>query len=193
MIRNPHTLEDSWWDGPERFQFVNRNVISIAHNEDLFKFTKIFAPIKLGLHIGGCIKEDGRVNWAEEEEPLSILLDMELNKEVDIYAKAQDLPFKDESFGYIVSFHTLEHIKGNLKEIINGWLRVLVPNGIISLSMPNKDYFLHDEKQMDEGKAAYHEMNPMELFNLFNELNVDILLFNSRKNNFDMDIVVRKI
>ena len=40
MIRNPHTLEDSWWDGPERFQFVNRNVIAYIQNEDLFKFTK---------------------------------------------------------------------------------------------------------------------------------------------------------
>ena len=195
MIRNPHTLEDSWWDGPERFQYVNRNVIAYIQNEDLFKFTKTFAPKQYGLHIGGWVKDKGiigRANWIDELEPLTLLLDIDKNKKTDIYADAKCLPFPDGSLGYIVSFHVFEHIKEDLNKVLQEWLRVLMPGGLLALSMPDKRCFLHDPAQVEEGRAAYHEMTPAEAIRLFKDLNVDILLFNSRNNNFDFDILVRK-
>ena len=193
MIRNPHTLEDSWWDGPERLQYVNRNVISITQNEDLFKFVKLFAPIKKGLHIGGKYNVDGtRVNWAAETKPLAILLNIKEN--CDVSANATSMPFDDNTFGYIVSFHTFEHIKGNPIETLREWLRVLIPGGILAITMPNKDYFLHDPNVIEDGLAAYHEMNPAQFRDLLKNFNdvVDVLLMDSRDNKFDFDILIRK-
>jgi SAM-dependent methyltransferase len=192
MIRNPHTLDDDWWDGDERFECVNRNIISKVQSEDLFKFTKIFAPISSGLHIGGNIKDNKRSNWCLEEEPLSLLLNLNENLLSDVCARAENLPFKDKTFGYIVSFHTIEHIKGDLLETFNEWLRVLVNNGLISGSLPNKKYFKHNPENTKDGEYACKEMYPENLLDILKQLNVDILLFNSRKNNFDFDFVVRK-
>ena len=193
MIRNLHTFEDSWWDGPERFQWVNRNAISQVQNEDLFKFIKLFAPIQYGLHIGGRYKDGGkRSNWESEKKPYTVLLNL---KDIcDVYADAAHLPYKDEIFGYIVSFHTFEHIKGNPLDILKEWFRVLVPGGLMSLTMPNKDLFLHNSDVIDDGKAAYHEMAPIEFYNLIQGLNdnIELILFNSRDNNFDFDVIMRK-
>ena len=192
MIRNPHTLENSWWDGSERFEYVNRNVISKIQSEDLFKFTKIFAPNKIGLHIGGTKKDNKRSSWCLEKEPLSILLNLNFDSNPDICARAEALPFKDKTLGYIILFHTIEHIKGDLVEVFNGWLRALVPNGLISGSIPNKQYFRHDLNNTEDGEYACKEMYPEELLKIFTTLNLDVLLFNSRENNFDFDFVVRK-
>jgi SAM-dependent methyltransferase len=192
MIRNPHTLDDSWWDGAERFEYVNRNIISKIQNEDLFKFTKLFSPISRGLHMGGTRKSGKRSNWFLEKEPLSILLNLNYETSPDICARAEHLPFKDETFGYIVSFHVIEHIKGDLLNTFKEWLRVLVPNGIISASLPSKKYFSHNPDNKKDGEYACNEMYPEDLLNIFEKLNVDILLFNSRENNFDFDFLVRK-
>ena len=192
MIRNPHALDDSWWDGPERFEYVNRNIISKTQSEDLFKFTKIFAPIQRGLHIGGTKKNNKRSNWSLEEEPLSILLNLNIDSCPDICARAETLPFKNKTFGYIVSFHVIEHIKGDLIDTFNEFLRVLVSGGLISGSLPSKQYFQHDPKNTKDGEYACNEMYPENLLDILKRLYVDILLFNSRENNFDFDFVVRK-
>lgn len=190
MIRNPHTLEDSWWDGPERFQWVNRNVISQVQHEDFYKFLKTFAPNKMGLDIGGVLYEDVRSSWSLEQKPFSLKLN--LKDSADINARAENIPFPDETFGYIVSFHTFEHIKGEPQETVKEWLRVLAPSGLLGIVMPDKRHFLHNPEVVNEGAAAYHEMEPKELLELFSGLGVDILLFDTRQNNFDFEIVVRK-
>ena len=193
MIRNPHTLEDSWWDGPERFQYVNRNVISQVQHEDLYKYIKLFAPNKIGIDIGGERSSDnGRSSWQLEKEPFSLKLNIKENA-ADIYARAEKLPFKNETVGYIVSFHTVEHIRGDLLLTFQEWLRVLVPNGLIGIVMPNKKYFLHNAEEKEDGIYAYHEMEPLELYSIFKKIdNIDIILFNSRENNFDFDIIIKK-
>lgn len=190
MIRNPHTLEDSWWDGPERFQWVNRNVISQVQHEDLYKFLKTFAPNKMGLDVGGVLYESVRSSWSLEEAPFSLKLN--LKDPADINARAENLPFPDETFGYIVSFHTFEHIKGEPQETVKEWLRVLVPGGLLGIVMPDKRHFLHNPEVTNEGAAAYHEMEPKEVLELFSGLDAEILLFDTRKNNFDFEIVGRK-
>jgi len=194
MIRNPHTFEDTWWDGCERFQFVNRNVIAQIQHEDLYKFIKLFAPNKFGIDIGGeTTNKKSRSTWQQEQEPLSLKVNIKQNA-ADVYARAEKLPFEDETIGYIVSFHTVEHIKGDLFLTFQEWLRVLVPNGLIGIVMPNKKYFLHNPEVKNEGDAAYHEMEPLELYSIFKKFNnIEILLFNSVENNFDCDIVIKKI
>lgn len=193
MIRNPHTLEDSWWDGPERFQYVNRNAVSQVQQEDLYKYIKLFAPNKIGIDIGGAMDGGVRSTWQFEQEPFSLKLNIK-HVAVDICARAENLPFKNESIGYIVSFHTVEHIKGDLFLTFQEWIRVLVPNGLIGIAMPNKKFFLHNPDVKNEGAAAYHEMEPLELYSIFKKFNnIDILLWNSRENNFDFDMVIKKI
>lgn len=187
--RNPHTLEDSWWDGPSRFQWVNRNVVSIIQHEDLYKFVKAFAPNKYGLDIGGGGKP--RSSWELEEKPFSFKLN--LDEGSDICARAENLPFKDRTLGYIVSFHTVEHIKGDLFLVFQEWLRVLASNGLIGIVIPNKKFFLHNPEVREDGLTTYHEMEPSELYLIFKKFdNIEILLFNTRENNFDFDIVIRK-
>ena len=190
MIRNPHTLEDSWWDGPQRFQWVNRNVITLVQHEDLNKFLKFFAPKRLGLDIGGAFWGTTRSTWSNEREPFTIKLN--LVDSADVQARAENLPFLDETIGYIVSFHTFEHIKGEPRETLREWLRVLVPGGLMGIVMPDKRHFIHDLAIKEEGAVAYREMEPKEFPELFKDLNAEILFFDSRENNFDFDIVVRK-
>lgn len=191
FVRNPHTLEDSWWDGPQRFQWVNRNVVSQVQNEDLFKFVKTFAPNKIGLDIGGVVAPGkDRSTWKTEESPFALKLNIAEN--CNVRARAEELPFQDSTIGYIVSFHTFEHIKGGPKETLKEWIRVLAANGLLAISMPNRDFFLHNPEVSQEGEMAYHELKPEELLDLFSDLNVEILLFDSRKNNFDFDILVMK-
>lgn len=192
MIRNPHTLEISWWDGPERFQYVNRNVISQVQNEDLFKFVKLFAPSRIGLHIGGSKEKGKRSNWHLEEVPYAFVLNVDKNALPDVLARAERLPFHDETFGFIVSFHTFEHIRGEPLETLKEWLRVLIPHGLIAFSMPDRNYFQHNKDVAEDGRAAYYEMTPDELLSIVQKLDTEILLFNKRKNNFDFDIILKR-
>jgi len=189
FVRNPHTFDDSWWDGPQRFQWVNRNVISQTQHEDMFKFIKAFAHNKIGLDIGGLCGAK-RSTWSIEEKPFALKLNLSSHSE--ICARAEKLPFQNEVIGYIVSFHTFEHIRGNPKETAKEWLRVLVPGGLLGISMPDKRFFLHNPEVVEDGDVAYHEMDPKELLDLFSNFNVEIMIFDSRKNNFDFDIIVRK-
>ena len=70
MIRNPHTLEDSWWDGPERFQFINRNVASSVQTENMFKYLKMFSPKGIKIDIGGSYLTNGKPSsWSSEDKP----------------------------------------------------------------------------------------------------------------------------
>ena len=117
-----------------------------------------------------------------------------------VYGFSSNSQFEDETFGYIVSFHTFEHIAGDPLEILKEWVRVLVPGGLLVIIIPDKRHFLHNSEVTENGKAAYHEMEPKELYALVMNYNFDnkdkkaeVLLFNSRKNNFDFDIIIRKV
>ena len=194
-IKNKHTQQDSWWDGPDRFQNVNRNCASQIQNEDLFKFVKAFSPTDLGLHIGGQMKNGINSVNKVQMHPYAVTLNIDnTTSSPDIYARAENLPFKDESIGYVISFHVLEHIKGGPYNALSEWKRVLVPGGIIGLAMPDRRYFTHNnEENPEDGKVAYCEMNPSELIEICNKITgVKVLLFNNRLNNFDFDLILKK-
>jgi len=193
MIRNLHTLENSWWDGPKRFQYVNRNVITQVQTEDMFKFIKTFAPSGVGVNVGGRIENDGtRSGWNLDSPPYILTVNIDKRVKCDIRARAERLPFLDESLAFIVSSHTVEHIRGDLKETFKEWFRVLKPNGLIGIVMPDKRHFLHDPQQTEDGIVAYREMESKELPKLFSDLSMETLLFDTRQNNFDFDLVLRK-
>jgi len=55
----------------------------------------------------------------------------------DIFGDATDLTiFKDSLFDYIISCHVLEHL-AYTKKALSEWYRVLTPNGVLALSVPN--------------------------------------------------------
>lgn len=61
-----------------------------------------------------------------------------------IRADATNLPFKDETFDRIIATEILEHIPDDLKAILE-MCRVLKPDGIAMITVPNKNYpFLWD-------------------------------------------------
>lgn len=54
----------------------------------------------------------------------------------DYFMDAQHLDFPDNSFDYITSSLTLEHFP-DTKAVLKEWHRVLAPNGILSLCVPD--------------------------------------------------------
>jgi len=66
-----------------------------------------------------------------------VRLDRSLVAEPDILADARKLPFRDESFGEIRSWHILEHFeRSELVPTMNEWWRILVNGGVIDLEFP---------------------------------------------------------
>jgi hypothetical protein len=62
--------------------------------------------------------------------------------------------------------------------------------------MPDKRYFLHDNANpnLPKGAAAPSEMIPDEMMVILKKFsNIKILLFDSHKNNFDFNFLLRKI
>ena len=65
-------------------------------------------------------------------------LDTRPLKGVDHVSEAFPLPFEDNIFDLVYSSHVLEHFKkADTQAIINEWVRVLKPDGIIRLSVPS--------------------------------------------------------
>jgi len=65
-------------------------------------------------------------------------LDTRPLKGVDHISEAFPLPFEDNVFDLVYSSHVLEHfLKIDTQAIINEWVRVLKPEGIIRLSVPS--------------------------------------------------------
>ena len=62
-----------------------------------------------------------------------------------VTADASSLPFKDKSFGFVISSHCLEHCPNVLKTL-EEWKRVILPNGVIFLILP------HGERTFDRGR-----------------------------------------
>lgn len=173
-----------WWDGPDRFENVNRNIISWAQHEVLFNLVSALAPKPIGINVGG-----GKGTYKIKN---CISVNIDPNAKPDIFGRGEQLPVKSNSLGFVISSHTVEHIK-NTKDLLQEWIRVLAPGGLIAFIMPDRNYFLHDPNVTAEGDAAVSEMSPEECLEIVKDVKgIDVVLFNSRKNNFDFEVVMRK-
>jgi len=57
---------------------------------------------------------------------------------VDHVSEAFPLPFEDNTFDLVYSSHVLEHFeKAKTQEVVNEWVRILKPGGILRLSVPS--------------------------------------------------------
>lgn len=173
-----------WWDGPDRFENVNRNVISWAQHEVLFNMISALAPEHIGLNIGG------RQGTYRPNNCFSLNINRKFLP--DIIGRGEQLPVKTNSLGFIISSHTLEHIK-NTEVVLKEWIRVVIPGGLIAITLPDKNFFLHDPDVTADGEAAPSEMTPDACFEILKCFkSVELLLFNTRKNNFDFEVILRK-
>ena len=71
----------------------------------------------------------------------------------DLIARAEDLPFKDETIDWITASHLIEHYE-NPVEVINEWLRVIKKQGVISMLIPIAE---HTGKIGEPGTDATHK------------------------------------
>lgn len=175
-----------WWDGPARYKRVNRNVISWVQHDIVFHLISKLCGGQ-GADIGGpsgkAIEGIININIYPANCP----------GQHAIVARGESLPFKDEALNFLISSHTLEHIK-NTKQALDEWVRVVKVGGLIAIVMPDKRYHLHDPSVTKDGDAAWSEMEPQELLDIVKTLpNIEILLFNGFENNFDFECVIRRL
>lgn len=64
---------------------------------------------------------------------------------VDVVAEGDNLPFKDESYDFVISSHVIEHFFDPVKAI-KEWFRVIKKGGYIFIICPNQ-YALPEEKR----------------------------------------------
>lgn len=167
-----------WWDGPDRYQYTNRNVISQVQTDIFYQMIEILVG-GIGIDIGGGYQNKN-------------ILNLNIKSPCDIIGRGEKLPIKNESINYILSSHTLEHIP-NTEDTLKEWLRVLKPGGLIGSVIPDKNYFLHDKIVTKDGEVARHEVSPDDMILILNKLpNIKILLLNTRRNNFDFEFLIRK-
>ncbi len=97
------------------------------------------------------------------------------------------LPFKNDIFDFIVSHHSLEHMK-DIVSTIKEWLRVLKRGGKIAIVMPDTRYGPFGDK------GHVSEVSPDE-FELMLHLvpNIRILEHNTFKNHFSFNTVIEKL
>ncbi|MDR0599399.1 MAG: class I SAM-dependent methyltransferase [Treponema sp.] len=79
---------------------------------------------------------------------------------VDIVAPGDDLPFKDNTWDFVVNAHVLEHFFDPIKAITE-WIRVIRPGGILFMIVPHKDrIFDYDKPRTTLGELIdRHEGN----------------------------------
>jgi SAM-dependent methyltransferase len=175
---------EGWWDGPERYQHVNRNPITAAQRDVMQDVVAALAPGPNGWDMGG----PGFERHGLHCKGLNII------NGKDLTCDALDLPFEDNSVDYIVSSHAIEHML-DVEKAFNEWTRVLKPGGLMAHKMPDRRYFLHDNDNPEhtQPELAPSEMTADEMRELLRKIDgLEILLFDTHQNHFDFDILARK-
>lgn len=109
----------------------------------------------------------------------------------DVEAEGTDLPFEDESFSFVVSNHSIEHM--DAKKAFSEGLRVLKPGGIIAFVTPDGTY-----GPIPDLDKHVREYSPAEFFEeilnpLIEEEKITVLEIDSFANHFSWNLVVEKI
>ncbi len=97
------------------------------------------------------------------------------------------LPFKTEVFDFIVSHHSLEHMK-DTEKTLHEWLRVLKAGGKIAIVMPDRKY----GPFVDPGHVS--ECTPEEFLEILKRIkNIKVLELDTLKNHFSFNAVIEKL
>jgi len=102
----------------------------------------------------------------------------------------ETLPFKNETFDFIVSHHSLEHMK-NTYSTLNEWLRVIKYEGKIVIVMPDKKYGPFG----DHGHVSEYTSEEFKniLDRLVQENKIRIIEHDTFNNHFSYNTIIEKI
>ena len=96
------------------------------------------------------------------------------------------LPFRNGVFDFIVSHHSLEHMKDTGKTL-REWLRVLKNGCKIAIVMPDKTYGPFE----DRGHVS--ECTPEEFLEILKRIeNIKVIEYNTLKNHFSFNALIEK-
>ena len=184
-----HKADSGWWDGPQRYEYVNRNMISAAQRETTQETLTALFDGKLGLNIGA--SGHARNNF----------LGVNIDGTGEIAADARDMPFADSTVAYIFCHHAIEHIPDPQK-LVAECMRVLEHGGIFYCVAPDRQYFSHaNDMPSDHPFYAPSEMAAEGFKKIITEINIKQphgkimkeLLFNTRNNNFEWNYMGKVI
>lgn len=97
------------------------------------------------------------------------------------------LPFRNESFDFIISLHSIEHMKNPISTITE-WLRVLKHNGKMIIVTPDRKFGPAGDRD------HAHEYTSEELMRMLNKFpNIRIIEHDTFHNDFSVNSVVEKI
>jgi len=98
-----------------------------------------------------------------------INVDMLSYEDVDVCARAEDLPFKDESVDYLIAETLLEHVKDPVG-VVNEFWRVLKVNGVVFMTIP----FLYPFHAVPEDYTRFTANGVQELLRDFDVKRLEI-------------------
>jgi SAM-dependent methyltransferase len=180
-----HAKDISWWDSTPKFHRVNRNVVASCQALTATELLATLFKGKICFDFGGISSDYANGAFIRG-------FDLLHTSPRSIRGDILCLPFKNDSIDLIVTRHTLEHVEDMylaFREII----RVLKHNAIIWGSMPDRRYFLHStDPALGRGICAPSEKNAGEFLDVISSFKeLEILLFNTADNNFDINFFLR--
>lgn len=97
------------------------------------------------------------VGGGRNPEPGFKILDIEQRPGVDYVCPAWDTPLEDNSVSEIRARHFLEHLSlAEAKSTLKEWLRILVPDGFATVTVPNILYHARQLTMSGQSKFVPH-------------------------------------
>ena len=107
--------------------------------------------------------------------------------QADVQSSGDNLPFKDESFDYVVAKHNLEHYSNPEKTLLE-WKRVLKKKGKIGVIVPDNNYVDSDALDI----THYSKFNLSSLSSLFKKAGLHILEKGQAIHHWSVYIIAEK-
>lgn len=101
------------------------------------------------------------------------------------------LPFTDGCFDFLISHHSLEHMQ-DTEWTLREWLRVVKPNGVLALVLPDAAYGGADNDRDHKASYSAEQFKKEVLDPLVEEGLIKIVEWNTFNNNFSMNAVLKK-
>jgi SAM-dependent methyltransferase len=175
-------------------------------------YHKVYSDMRSPTNFAGHIQRAYTIYWAIKEHertggigletgagqvisPFTIATDMYSGPSHPVYGggywphvrcTGEMLPFKNEVFDFIISNHSLEHMK-DTERTMREWLRVLKRGGKMAIVMPDKRFGPFGDP------SHVSECSPQEFANILQRIeNIRILEIDSMRNNFSFDTLLEK-
>ncbi len=116
----------------------------------------------------------------------------------DVLCNASKLvPFPTNTFPFVSSNHSVEHMPGNDNDIIdmlcNEWIRVLRPGGVLAMIIPDNDSFDVMASDKDHKNAwGRNDFRHRILDPMLAKSGAELIEYSTFNNNFSFNVVIRK-